>query len=178
MNYGSALWIEAKARLAQLLIEQAWEQTLTTGQRQKPWNWADTSPVARIYHPATDTDLYVLEGAEGNSLAFGPGHHQATARPGEGTSIIGGHRDTHFSFLREALLKDELLIQRMDGEWLQYEISDMEVRDSNKQLLVVDRDSHNLYLITCYPFEAIVPGGPLRYMVVAKPKIPLLSDPL
>lgn len=170
MNYGSALWIEAKARLAQVLIEQAWEQTLATGETHKPWSWADTWPVARIYHPPTNTDLYVLEGAEGNSLAFGPGHHQATALPGEGASIIGGHRDTHFKFLREAMLRDELLIQGLNGEWQQYEITNTEIRHSEQEPLFMNENSDTLYLVTCYPFDALVPSGPLRYLVIAKPK--------
>jgi hypothetical protein len=25
-----------------------------------------------------------------------------------------------------------------------------------------------LILVTCYPFHAIVPGGPLRYMIIAE----------
>ena len=27
-----------------------------------------------------------------------------------------------------------------------------------------------LLLVTCYPFDALVPGGPLRYVVVADPE--------
>lgn len=169
MNYGNAIWIEAKAGLAQVLIANAWANTLHTGNIQKPWRWADTWPVARVRHPATNTDLYILEGSTGNALAFGPGHNPNSDLPGEGPSIIGGHRDTHFEFLKDAQLKDELLIQGMDGIWLTYQITDMEVRDSEKQLLMVDQDSDKLYLITCYPFDALLPGGPLRYLVIASP---------
>lgn len=169
MNYGNAIWIEAKAELAEFLIAKAWADTLDTGENHKPWNWADTWPVARIHHPASNTDLYVLEGAEGSSLAFAPAHQQGTALPGEGASIVGGHRDTHFEFLRDAQLKDELLIQGIDGYWKKYEISATEVRDSEKQVLLIDQDSRDLYLITCYPFEAVLPGGPLRYLVTASP---------
>jgi len=171
MNYGNAIWIEAKARLAQVLIEQAWQQTLETGETKKPWNWADTYPIARLHHPATGTDLYVLEGSEGNSLAFGPGHNQSTATPGQGASIIGGHRDTHFSFLREVLLKDELLLQGIDGNWQKYQIDTKEIRHSKKEPLVIDKSSDDLYLITCYPFDSLIPEGPLRYVVVATPKV-------
>lgn len=173
-NYSSAICIEAKARLAQILIQEAWAETLATGEAQKPWSWADTWPVARLRFTnhegqiESDIDLYILEGAEGNSLAFGPGHHQGTDLPGYGASIVGGHRDTHFEFLKEAQLRDELQVQRMDGQWKIYEIQTMEVRNSETEPLLIDQDSDALYLVTCYPFDAIIPGGPLRYLVVAK----------
>lgn len=169
LNYGNALWIGAKAELAQVLIEDAWEKTLESGTDHKPWSWSDTWPVARIHHPASGTDLYILAGIEGNSLAFGPGHHQETALPGEGASLIGGHRDTHFSFLKEAQLKDELLIQGKDGRWRPYEITTAAIKDSEKEPLFIDENSNMLYLVTCYPFDALKAGGPLRYLVTATP---------
>ena len=171
VNFSQAIWITAKAELAQILIRQAWAETLKTGLANKPWSWADTWPIARLKHPATNTDLYVLAGSTGNALAFGPGHQHSTARPGEGSSLIGGHRDTHFRFLKEAQLKDELLIQGMDGQWLEYRIQQMEVRDSRTQALELDPTSKDIYLVTCYPFESLVPGGPLRYLAIASPLI-------
>lgn len=174
LNYSNVIRIEAKARLAQILIQDAWAETLSTGEIQKPWHWADTWPVARLRFPnhedgrENNIDLYVLEGAEGNSLAFGPGHHQGTELPGYGASIIGGHRDTHFEFLREAQLRDEFQLQRMDGTWKSYRIEQIEVRNSETQPLLIDQDSDALYLITCYPFDALIPGGPMRYLVVAE----------
>ena len=91
----AGLWIHAKAQLAQILIESAWNKTLVDQHAHKPWPWADTWPVARMH--TADEELYILEGAQGNSLAFGPGHLQGSVLPGKkGISIIGGHRDTHF----------------------------------------------------------------------------------
>src|SRR6188472_1647143 len=42
------LWMPAKARLAQVLLERAFVQTVETGENVKPWSWADTWPIARI----------------------------------------------------------------------------------------------------------------------------------
>ena len=46
-----ALWIHAKALLAQVLLERAFAASLATGGAVKPWSWADTWPVARIEVP-------------------------------------------------------------------------------------------------------------------------------
>src|SRR5205085_1880281 len=46
--FGQGAYIHAKARLAQVLLERAFEKTIATGRETKPWSWADTWPVARI----------------------------------------------------------------------------------------------------------------------------------
>ena len=94
--------IKAKAVLAPKLIEGAWQQTLATGvPGVKPWPWADTWPVARLQVPEQGIEQLVLAGDSGNALAFGPGHTLASAALGSpGLAVVGGHRDTHFAFLR------------------------------------------------------------------------------
>jgi len=50
--------------------------------------------------PSRHVDLIVLNGAYGRTLAFGPGFVGSSAAPGShGTTILTGHRDTHFAFL-------------------------------------------------------------------------------
>lgn len=168
--WGNTLYIFAKARLAQYLIADAWEQTLEDGQRHTPWPWADTWPVARLQDPQNSIDLYVLAGASGTSLAFGPGHLDGSALPGEqGTVVFGGHRDTHFAFLEKLETGDHLRIQLASGEWQQYEITDTRINNSETEQLSVASEGSELLLITCYPFRAVVPGGPLRYVVKLQP---------
>src|SRR5258708_803210 len=72
---GDALYIHAKALVAQALLHRAWLITQASGVPAKPWPWADTATVARLFAPAQDVDLLVLAGATGRTLAFGPGHH-------------------------------------------------------------------------------------------------------
>lgn len=167
--WGNTTYIFAKAQLAQYLIAEAWEQTLRSGKNSKPWSWADTWPVARLLSEKHMQDLYVLAGASGTSLAFGPGHLDGSALPGEnGSIIIGGHRDTHFSFLREIKINDQLKIQDKRGQWKVYLVVDTWLADAQKDTLNMSVDDNELVLITCYPFDSIVPGGPLRYVVRAE----------
>ena len=46
--FGQGTYIHAKALLAQLLLERAFDTTIASGQPTKPWSWADIWPVARI----------------------------------------------------------------------------------------------------------------------------------
>jgi len=164
---GEGSWIYAKARLAQFLLQRAWSRTQAGEARAKPWPWADTWPVARLTVPSRHIDLIVLNGAYGRTLAFGPGYAESSALPGQpGTTILTGHRDTHFRFLKELEEQDEILIETADGLRRRYLMLDRRIVDQSAGIGLVG-DSDRLVLVTCYPFDAIVPGGPLRYVVTA-----------
>jgi len=157
--------------MAQGLIASAWEKTLAQpAEPQKPWRWADTWPVARLQwqHDDAVEDLYVLEGGTGNALAFGPGHLLETAPIGTGASVIAGHRDTHFAFLQQLQPGSALRLQNPQGEWINYEVTSAKVMDSTTEPLLIDPASASLTLVTCYPFDAVVAGGPERYVVTAR----------
>lgn len=166
---GQGAYIPAKAWLAQELMQRAWVRGSLGTERPVPWPWADTWPVARLVAKSGDVDLIVLAGGSGRTLAFGPGHLSASALPGEiGNTVIAGHRDTHFSFLRDVEIGELLVIETVSGEKHLYEIFDIDVVDSRRSSLLLDTDTAILSLVTCYPFEAIDPGGPMRYVVTAK----------
>jgi sortase A len=110
---------------------------------------------------------YVLEGSSGRNLAFGPAHDPASVLPGEpGNSVISGHRDTTFGFLKSLGMGDRLRVDR-HGTSTWFTVTDARVVDSRLQRIALDGDAPRLTLVTCYPFEAIVPGGPLRWVVTA-----------
>jgi len=163
---GQGSYIYAKAYLAQYLISDAWEKTLAGEQQVKPWAWADTWPVAKLTAKKFDTELYVLAGDNGRTLAFGPGYRFGTVLPGEqGTSIISGHRDTHFSFLRNIKLKDKFEIQNKNGEIIKYRVSGTEIVSVDKVFSIEKNTKSKLTLVTCYPFDSVISGGKLRYIV-------------
>jgi sortase A len=166
---GSALFIPAKAVVAQILLHRAWVRTLAGEDRVKPWPWADTWPVARLTLPGTDTDLIVLAGVSGQALAFGPGHVAGTAAPGRpGLSMIGGHRDTHLKVLATLEPGNRVEIQRPDGATRVYRVDATTIADARLPWAAPE-NTDGLVLVTCYPFDALVPGGPLRYLVHATP---------
>jgi sortase A len=165
---GEAAYIHTKAWLAQRLIASAWDHARSTGRAMKPWPWADTYPVARIDAPRQGETLMVLSGASGRTLAFGPGHVDGTPLPGaQGNSVVSGHRDTHFAFLRDLRKGDALLVQSANGNTARYVISASEVVHRKDMRVVLDAGDDRITLVTCFPFDSPVPGGPLRYVVVA-----------
>jgi sortase A len=167
---GQGSYIQAKAWLAQVLIKQAWARTLEGEQHAKPWPWADTWPVARITVPGRDIERYVLAGANGRTIAFGPGHVFGTPLPGEtGNSVIGAHRDTHFAFLRDVQPGEEIVVQKSAGGTRRYRVAGAEIVDKSETRVLAQRlGESRLTLITCFPFDALRAGGPLRYVVTAK----------
>jgi sortase A len=59
IHLGQGAYIYAKAQLAQVLLERAWQRALAGEAAPKPWPWADTWPVARLEAPALGVDLFV-----------------------------------------------------------------------------------------------------------------------
>jgi len=166
---GQGAYIPAKAWFAQELMQRAWSRTSDDSDRQAPWPWADTWPVARLSAKSGDVNLIVLAGGSGRTLAFGPGHLSASSLPGEsGNSVIAGHRDTHFSFLRDVEMGEYLLIERIGGRKHLYKVIGIDVVDSRRGSLLLDTEAAILSLVTCYPFDARESGGPMRYVVTAK----------
>jgi len=166
---GQGVWLEAKAWLAQLLLQQAWSETMAGSQQVRPWPWADTWPVARMRVEKLGVDQIVLADASGRSMAFGPGRVAGTSRLGQGgNSAVSGHRDTHFRFLKDLQDGDRLELTLKDGRVQGYQITGASVHHKDETWLLGETDDERLTLITCYPFDAIVPGGPMRYVVQAK----------
>jgi len=166
---GEGSWIYVKAELAQYLLQRAWSHSLAGETAVKPWPWADTWPVARLVIPRLGIDQIVLEGAYGRTLAFGPGHVESSALPGSsGTTLFTGHRDTHFKFLKRLLPHDEIVIEAARGKRIRYVVSGSRIVDSRSGAIALDHPQTSLVLVTCYPFDSMMFGGPLRYVVTAE----------
>ena len=164
---GHGVYIKAKAELAQVLLERAWQQTLEDGEPHKAWSWADTWPVAKIEFPSQGTSQIVLSNTSGEALAFGPGHLLGSPLPGgNGTAVIAGHRDTHFSLLRELENDETVIVTTSDGTRRKYIIRESKIVFADNSH-INPRAGAGLVLVTCYPFDARE-SGPLRYAVFAE----------
>ena len=162
------LWIPAKAALAQVLLAAAWERAEAGEAAPRPWPWADTAPVARLTLPGR-APLVVLAGASGRTLAFAPGHVDGTAAPGAaGNVVVAGHRDTHFRALAGLEPGDELALEAPGAAPRIYRVVETAGVDHRDTRALLPSAAPRLTLVTCWPFDAVRPGGPLRWVVVAE----------
>ena len=153
--------------MAQILLETAWANTLHGKKEVKPWPWADTWPVARLTVPSLGISRIVLAGADGTSLAFGPGRLLIPTSYGTNSFIIVGHRDTHFKFLRELHRGQQLILQTTPENPSHFKITDHFVINEENTTWLKQNDDW-LYLITCYPFDAIQTRTSQRYVITAR----------
>jgi sortase A len=162
-----ALFIPAKAQVAQVLMANAWERQLSTGDPARPWPWADFTPAAKLLFPAQKKTVLALTDAAGESLAFGPTLMAASAKPGErGVAVFAAHRDTHFAFLDDVKIGDAVTVQTQDGART-FRVSHSEVvRWDQSGIEPHDNGPPRIALVTCWPLDAKM-QGPMRYVVWA-----------
>jgi sortase A len=165
--FGQGITIHAKALVAQVLLQRAFAETIASGHPVKPWSWADTWPVARIEVKRLDASAIALAGSSGQALAFGPGHVELTPDAGErGVAVYSAHRDTHFRFLKDVAIGDEIVITRSDGRVFRYRADGASVVRFDASGIDPLSGGYELVLSTCWPFDAVTPG-PQRYVLHA-----------
>src|SRR6266566_263202 len=165
--FGQGAYIHAKAFIAQILLQRAFTETIASGRATKPWSWADTWPVARIEVKRLHASAIVLAGSSGQALAFGPGHVELTPDAGErGVAVYSAHRDTHFRFLKDIAIGDEIEITRSDGKTFHYRADAASVVRFDASGIDPLTDRHELVLSTCWPFDVLT-AGPERYVLHA-----------
>jgi sortase A len=164
---GRDAWLAAKGALAEVLIAQAFAAHLEDGARHRPWDWADTWPIARLGVERLGVRRFVLSGATGGSLAFGIGHVDGSAAPNEtGNCVLAGHRDSWARFLLRVRIGDRLQLTSHGGRG-EYVVRETRVVDRNDAGVLAPTRDGRLTLLTCWPFDGLV-GGPLRYAVICE----------
>lgn len=162
-------YMDAKATLSQVLIAHAWAHNVDRKQPSaKPWAWADTTAVAKLSVAELGITRYVMVDASGQSLAFGPGHMATSALPASaGHSMIAGHRDSHFAFLKDVRVGMQIEVENYLGQQTQYRVTQLDVIDTTTDALYASEDDM-LTLVTCYPFEGMTSNTAQRYLVHAE----------
>jgi sortase A len=165
---GEQAWLGLKARVAERLIDRAFEASLADGEGRRPWSWADTYPLARLEVPRLGVRRTVLAGATGAVLAFGPGHVDGTAAPNApGNCVLAGHRDSWFAFL-EALRPGDLVRLRGFEGTRSWRVRELAVRSMWDTRIVEPTAETRLSLVTCWPFRGLT-RSERRFVVLLTP---------
>jgi sortase A len=169
-----SIYLLSKAHLAQHLLINAWQQNIEQAQqtntlaKHKPWDWADTYPVAKLTLQKNQESWVILAGMNGRTMAFGPGWKQDSAQPNHvGNTIIAGHNDSHFQALEDVDLGDILYLENQQGLNLAYQVEQIDITDQYDNQAYAMTDNTQLTLITCYPFTASQADKDQRYIVQA-----------
>ena len=149
-----------KAFMAPILIGMAWDEAIEQGKPVLPWPWADSYPSVRIEVPELGVTRYVLAGDNMRNLAFGPVLADMTS-----ASVLYGHRDTHFRFIKDLQNGQELLFQRAGESSARWRVAHNEVVEAEDLAVPSVGGEKPLLLVTCFPFDAIDPDTDLRYVV-------------
>ena len=162
-----AIKIEVKAKVAQVLLNYTWNKSLKENKQFKPWSSFDGSPILKLEIPRYNISQIVLEGTSGQALAFGPSFHKESFLPSANKiTAISSHRDSHGEYIKNLEIGDILKLQDLDKNWHTYKIEEFLIVNIKDAVTINKRN--RLLLITCYPFDAILSGTPLRYIVSAK----------
>jgi sortase A len=160
--------IPTKAWVAQILLDHAFDRSVASHQPVRPWPWADTAPVARISVPRLGVSEIILSGGSGQAMAFGPTLIPLQQSGGRTPiSVMAGHRDTHFAFLKDLKIGDTINVEAINGQHQQYRIIRSQIIRWDRFAYPRDPARPLLALATCYPFDA-VQRGPLRFVLWAE----------
>lgn len=157
------LWIPAKAVLAHGLMDRAYARTSISNVPQKPWPSADFGVIAKLR--IANSTLHVLDRATSQAMAFGAGRHEEYD-PDTGPLVLSGHRDTYFAVLEHLLPGDPVIYQTRRGDRY-YRVSETRIYDI-REGVIQPPGPNQILLMTCWPFNAIDPDTPKRFLVLAE----------
>ncbi len=159
------------AQVSQILLEQAYVQTVTTGKVQSPWGAPEMRAIGKLSVSRLDVSEIILDAGTKqvpkDAMRAGPMLMPNSAAIGKpGTSVIAAHRDTHFAFLKNIRVGDVIEAAGKDGVMQPYRVANMQIVESDKLMIRKGQTQNELALSTCYPFGS-VRGGTKRYVVHA-----------
>ncbi|WP_353573049.1 sortase [Candidatus Albibeggiatoa sp. nov. BB20] len=159
--------------VTQNLMHTAWLRTQASGEKIKPWPWAELWPIARLTVPHLNTEHIILEQEKKQvMLSIGLSYLKSSVLPGEvGNTVLGAHPSLYFSFLSALKPNDVLVLESpRTGKW-HYRVHDTRVVNKSDTDLLEPGLKRRLILVTCYRCEKeqLEPQqNSLRYVVIAE----------
>jgi sortase A len=158
--------IYLKTWLSRALLHTAWVRTQASGRIVKPWPWANTWPLGRIYVPRLNMEQIILFNNSNNILSLAPTHTNSSVLPGYvGNSVLNVHRNIYFYFLKNLKPTDQMILESLNNGRSYYKVANIYVVDRTTIDFVKPTLDRRLTLISCYPCKS--KNERWRYVVVA-----------
>lgn len=140
--------------VAQQILENAFEQSLLTGETVNAWFLSDIWPAMSLSFPNKQKKLFVVAGAGKKALRFGPGHIINSAYPGQsGKALIVSFSQRYFEFLPSIEIGELIEVQSVHGNVL-FEVTATRVMTDNPYAMNTSSRYGELLLITPYQQQA------------------------
>jgi len=174
------LAVPVRANLAQHRLEARFDAALAQG-RSASAAGHRARPLARPLEPDPLRSLVARLsvprlGVREVVLAGNGSHEQLADAPvmigrgktGGKVTVLAAHRDTHFLFVRDLHVGDEVRLRFVDGRLERYRVLRFETVRWDEFAFPLDPARPLLALTTCYPFGGTEYGGPLRRVAWAE----------
>lgn len=117
--------------------------------------------IGYIQMPETGVEAAILQGEpnedQETAMAGGVSHDPVSKLPGNGNTVLLGHRNLEFAKLEDVKIGDGIIIN-IDGNLYLYQITDTKIFDEyDVESVFFESDLETLILYTCYPFAQYAP---------------------
>ncbi len=132
--------------------------------------------VARMEFSRLQREVFILDGVVPSNLKRGPVWLRESARLGSGgNTVIAGHRDTHFRFLKDVVVGDRFSVDRGNDHQV-FRVSGIRIVRPDERGLLAPAKRDVITLVTCYPFDGV--GRAQKRMIVTAEMVSgLLASP-
>ena len=111
--------------------------------------------VAKLHFKRQERDVFVWGDEDAGHLKKGPVWlRQTRSFASPGNTVVAGHRDTHFRFLKDAKVGDVFEVDQDTGS-LSFRISMIQIVFPMDRALLAPTAEKAVTLVTCYPFHFV-----------------------
>jgi LPXTG-site transpeptidase (sortase) family protein len=158
-QYGFMMWRQHQLR-------REWNSINTPGASGvQPVSLRANAAGMRLLIPSLHLDDVVVRGTNYEDLLVAPGWLDGSPPPGQGNTVIAGHRDTFFRHVADLEIGDAIELDR-GGRAYQYKVKSRQIVQPTDTWVLANTPQPQLTLVTCYPTYWIGPA-PERLIVQA-----------
>lgn len=164
---GAGIAEAVRAEHQQRSLSREWH-SVTSVEERSSRHQLPAGVVARMVFDRVEREVYVLSDENPANLKKGPVWLRVTSGfPVRGNTVIAGHRDTHFRFLKDVRVGDKFTVEDGVSQTL-YRIDRIQIVSPRDRSLLAPVREKVMTLVTCYPFNAV---GPAKKRMIVRAEL-------